>query len=177
MDKLIKKYFKDTDIFVIENFLSNEDLGYFDNKIKNAKWDIEQRWYPWSYNVEDIDQEVTKSIIDKVQSLFEEKYNWMGAHIIQRIKDGSGLDVHLDRTNFTEQQNSVGVTIYINDDFDGGEIFYPNFNISYKPVRGSLICHPGTSEYKHGVKTVSKNNRHILSSYGLKPSQLDQYIV
>jgi hypothetical protein len=78
------------------------------------------------------------------------------------------MDLHLDRSNFIEQQNSVGVAIYLNDDFDGGEIYYPNFNISYKPVKGSLICHPGTSEYKHGVKTILGKDRYILSSYGVK---------
>ncbi len=166
--KIKKIYFEDTDIFVVENFLTQETLAYFDEKIKNAKWDLEQKWYPWSFNVEKIDKDVTDRILNRIQSLFEDRYSWVGSHIIQRIKEGSGMDLHLDRTNFTEQQDSVGVTIYINDNFDGGEIFYPNFNISYKPVRGSLICHPGTSEYKHGVKTVSKNNRHILASYGLK---------
>lgn len=143
-------------------------MAYFDEKIKNAKWDIEQRWYPWNYNVEPIDKEVTDRIIDRIQSLFPEKYSWMGSHIIQRIRDGHGMDEHLDKSNLIEQQNSVGVAIYINDNFDGGEIYYPNLNISYKPLRGALICHPGTSEYKHGVKTTLGNDRYILSSYGLK---------
>jgi hypothetical protein len=170
---MIKKYFKDTNIFVVENFLNKKDLDYLDSKIKNAKWDVEQQWYQWNYNVEHIDEHITKLIIDRAQNLFENEYSWMGGHVIQRIKIGSSMDVHLDRTNFTEQKNSVGVAIYINDDFDGGEIFYPEINISYKPVRGSLICHPGSSEYKHGVTSVSKNDRHILSLYGIKTSQLE----
>jgi len=168
MSNLIKKYFKDTDIFVIENFLSNKELDYFENKIKNAKWDIEQRWYPWNYNVEPIDEEVTNKIINRIQSLFTQKYYWMGSHIIQRIRDGNGMDEHLDKSDLLEQQNSMGVAIYLNDNFEGGEIYYPNLNISYKPLRGALICHPGTIEYTHGVKTVSGNDRYILSSYGLK---------
>ena len=165
---MIKKYFKDTDIFVVENFLTKDTLDYFDEKTKNAKWDIEQRWYQWNKNVEPISQEVTDRVIDRIQSLFEQKYTWNGSHIIQRIREGSGMDVHLDRSNFVEQQNSVGVAVYLNDNFDGGEIYYPNLDISYRPVRGSLICHPGTSEYKHGVKTILGNDRYILSSYGLK---------
>ena len=165
---MIKKYLNNTEIFVVENFLTSQDLQYFDEKIKNAKWDIEQRWYPWSYNVENVDEEVTKSILNKVQSLFEEKYSWNGSHIIQRIRAGHGMDEHLDKSDLEEQENSVGVAMYINDNFDGGEIYYPNLEISYKPLRGALICHPGTAKYMHGVKTVSGNDRYILSSYGLK---------
>ena len=165
---MIKKYFKDTDIFVVENFLTKDTLDYFDEKTKNAKWDIEQRWYQWNKNVEPISQEVTDRVIDRIQSLFEQKYTWNGSHIIQRIREGSGMDVHLDRSNFVEQQNSVGIAVYINDNFDGGEIYYPNRNLSYKPVRGSLICHPGNAKYTHGVNKVIGNDRYILSSYGIK---------
>jgi hypothetical protein len=166
--KIKKIYFEDTDIFVVENFLTKETLTYFDEKIKNAKWDLEQQWYPWSFNVEKIDQDVTDRIINRIQSLFENQYSWMGSHIIQRIKDGSGMDLHLDKSDVEEQNNSVGIAIYINDNFDGGEIHYPNLGISYKPVRGSLICHPGSAEYTHGVNKTIGNDRYILSSYGLK---------
>ena len=88
--------------------------------------------------------------------------------MIQRITQGNGLDEHLDKSDLEEQENSVGVAIYLNDNFDGGEIYYPNLGISYKPLRGALICHPGTAKYMHGVNKVLGNDRYILSSYGLK---------
>lgn len=165
---MIKTYLQDTEIFVVENFLTQESLDYFDEKIKQSKWNLEQDWEPWSYNVERIDQEVTDRILDRIQSLLTEKYSWLGCHMIQRITQGNGLDEHLDKSDLEEQENSVGVAIYLNDNFDGGEIYYPNLGISYKPLRGALICHPGTAKYMHGVNKVLGNDRYILSSYGLK---------
>ena len=164
-----KIYFDNTNIFVVENFLTESELKYFDEKIKNAKWDQpmilgKKEWTAWSYNFEKIDESVTATIIERIESLFTEKYKWNGSHVIQRIQIGDGLAEHDD--NPIDQGNSVGIAIYINDNFDGGEIYYPNLGLINRPIRGSLICHPGNLEYTHGVKTVLKNDRYILASYG-----------
>lgn len=151
---------------MVENFLTKEELRYFDTKIRTAKWKTWNSWKPWCWNVENIDDYMTNDILDRIASLFDEKYTWTGSHIIQRIQVGHGLAEHDD--NPTDKENSVGIAIYLNDDFDGGEIYYPNLGLIHKPVKGSLICHPGNLEYTHGVKTVLNKDRYILSSYGKK---------
>jgi hypothetical protein len=46
------------------------------------------------------------------------------------------------------------MNFYINDDYEGGELYLSLQNISIKPKANSLILIPGTADYLHGVKPV-----------------------
>jgi len=51
--------------------------------------------------------------------------------------------------------------IYLNDEFDGGDIYFPNQNFVYKPKKYSAVFFPSAgSEYVHGVTTVKSGIRH-----------------
>lgn len=50
--------------------------------------------------------------------------------------------------------------IYLNDDFDGGELFFPDFDIEIKPKPGMLAVFPGNTHYLHGVRKTSGNTRY-----------------
>lgn len=57
----------------------------------------------------------------------------------------------------------ISVLIYINDDYEGGEIYFPDRNIEIKPKANMFISFPGNTHYLHGVKTVKNNARFSLS--------------
>ena len=61
-----------------------------------------------------------------------------------------------------------GMVLYLNDDYKGGEIYYPNLEIAIKPEAGSLVMHPGTEEYFHGVATVVSGIRYVGSAFSKK---------
>jgi hypothetical protein len=54
--------------------------------------------------------------------------------------------------------------VLLNDTFDGGELFFPNLELSYgKEFKGSLIEFPaGLDEYAHGVHPVRNGTRYTL---------------
>jgi hypothetical protein len=58
-----------------------------------------------------------------------------------------------------------GCIYYLNDDYEGGEIYFPNQNIELKPKPNTLIFFPGTLEFLHGVKPVTNGVRYTLSSF------------
>jgi hypothetical protein len=60
---------------------------------------------------------------------------------------------------------SHGGVIYLNDDFEGGEIFYPKLNIEIKPEPGMMVIHPAGLEYLHGIKKVTEGIRHTISVF------------
>ena len=47
---------------------------------------------------------------------------------------------------------------YLNDDFEGGEISYPEYNVDYKPSAGDLVIH--NTEVIHGVKKIISGMRY-----------------
>jgi hypothetical protein len=92
--------------------------------------------------------------------------------VVVRVK-GHDVPVHVDVQNWENKLRSYeiekndntevkhlavyGYIIYLNDNYEGGEIFYPEFNFSYKPKPGDLIVHD--VNIPHGVKKILAGER------------------
>ena len=48
---------------------------------------------------------------------------------------------------------------YFNDDYEGGELYFPQHGIEFKPVAGAAYFFPGDMHYTHGVRPVKSGNR------------------
>lgn len=55
--------------------------------------------------------------------------------------------------------------IYYNDDFEGGELYYPDHNLVIKPEPGLAVAHPGDINYLHGVKKIISGERWTTPSF------------
>jgi len=58
-----------------------------------------------------------------------------------------------------------GCVLYLNDDYEGGEIYFPNQDIELKPKPNTLIFFPGTLEFLHAVREVTSGVRYTLTSF------------
>lgn len=54
---------------------------------------------------------------------------------------------------------------YYNDNFTGGELYYPEFDLEIKPEPGLAVAHPGDINYLHGVKKVLSGERFTTPSF------------
>jgi hypothetical protein len=59
----------------------------------------------------------------------------------------------------------VSMIYYINDNYVGGEINFPRFNISYKPKANDLLVFPSTYVYNHSVSEVTDGTRYAVVSW------------
>ena len=66
----------------------------------------------------------------------------------------------------------VAVNLYLNDEYTGGELYFPDYEISVKPKPGQLIMFPGGHEFKHGVSTVTSGDRYTMASFLTTPKLL-----
>ena len=48
------------------------------------------------------------------------------------------------------------------DDYDGGELHFPELGWSYRPPAGSAVIYPTTTDYVHGVKPISRGIRYTV---------------
>lgn len=55
-----------------------------------------------------------------------------------------------------------GVIIYPNDNYSGGELYYPKYKFKYKASPGSIVFHTGNT--KHGVLLVEDGLRFSIAS-------------
>lgn len=95
---------------------------------------------------------IPKRLSRKVRSLFSDKVSIDPMATIQRHYPGSKLEEHVDAEN--DPNLAYASVIYLNDDFNGGELYFPNKNVELKPVTKRLMLFDTSSDFRHGVRTV-----------------------
>lgn len=171
---MIKKYI-DENVYIIEDFLSEDELsalvehsqkedGWFERKngeIKNI----------FNKCIEGPDKalfECEGGIFEKLESLLnKDNIQYNRAYILQKFKKiSSNEDFALPWHYENEHDNAVaaGFIIYLNDDFEGGELIFKNKDFTIKPKKNMFIYVPPTSEYEHCVLPHSGTDR--MTFYG-----------
>ena len=51
---------------------------------------------------------------------------------------------------------------YLNDDYEGGELYFPNQGIQFKPKPGAAYFFPGDMNYVHGVTEITSGIRYVI---------------
>ena len=72
------------------------------------------------------------------------------------FEEGHGMHAHYD----SSKPNDIATVTYLNNDYDGGEIYFPEYEIEIKPEPGDLICFPDDPNFVHGVKPILKGTRY-----------------
>jgi hypothetical protein len=62
----------------------------------------------------------------------------------------------------SESKITASFSVYVNDDFDGGELEFKNKDYIIKPEPGMLVNVPLYKEFEHKVNKVTNGNRHSL---------------
>jgi predicted 2-oxoglutarate/Fe(II)-dependent dioxygenase YbiX len=74
---------------------------------------------------------------------------------------GFGITLHADdSTNGSRDYHRVlTVLVYLNDDYEGGEICFPQHNFILKPKVGDVLAFPGNRLFQHEVKPIISGHR------------------
>ncbi|MDE3060152.1 MAG: 2OG-Fe(II) oxygenase [Pseudomonadota bacterium] len=59
----------------------------------------------------------------------------------------------------------VSVLLYLNDDFTGGKLNFPNQKLKVQPEPGLLVAFPSHHEYLHGAEPTESGVRYALVSW------------
>ena len=79
---------------------------------------------------------------------------------IKKWNQGQSMGPHFDGQDGNKDL-AFSLVTYINDDYEGGEIHFPNQNITLKPAAGSLIMFPSQEPYIHEVKPIISGTRYM----------------
>ncbi len=171
------KIFLENNIFYIESFLSQHEIDVLKKDcLREDAWGGEGEasdfWmykikYPYSQEAKEIFQNVN----NRISLTLDDKDNTVvQTKVIQRLVptlSKISLREHSDSKGDFETDSHItkGIVIYINDDYEGGEIEYTKKNIIFKPRAGMMIVHPGTEEYSHRVLQVKQSPRYFISAF------------
>ena len=164
-------------IFLIEDFISNQDRAllldtaqnaseedwkrdYFEN-LENIKDEINYQWYDKALN---IDSDLKISLRDKIRSAIGANFLVQQLVTIQRHYPGSSLPEHLDLPDGKEPEYAI--VLYLNDDYLGGELYFSKLNLEFKFPKGSLVIFDTHDDYIHGVKEILEGpTRYVITSF------------
>jgi hypothetical protein len=57
------------------------------------------------------------------------------------------------------------ILVYLNDEYEGGELYFPDLDFGIRPKKGMMITFPGNLYYTHGVAPVTSGTRYTLSQW------------
>jgi predicted 2-oxoglutarate/Fe(II)-dependent dioxygenase YbiX len=113
--------------------------------------------------------DIMQSYMDEVQKLIEYKFGRKlerGSAGIRRWDAGEWQGLHADGESVDGVPNDTyivdyGSLLYINDNYTGGELHFPAYDICFRPKPGTLAFFPSSIYYIHGVTPVTSGVRYV----------------
>lgn len=82
---------------------------------------------------------------------------------ILKYGEGNFFIDHVDDGLFMTRK--VSMVYYFNDNYEGGEIVFPRFNVEIKPKANQLILFPAAYIYNHNVNEVTSGTRYSMVNW------------
>jgi predicted 2-oxoglutarate/Fe(II)-dependent dioxygenase YbiX len=181
-------------ILIAENFLPKLVVDQYTEFVKHTDlWEKngDGIWNNRSLNLYSMPAELRESVLDhrisvknKIQQHFSTRKE-LYADIFQfvRWREGDCLDPphadaeSTDGTPHPFPYRNFAAIIYLNSDFEGGRISFPNFDNFCPEIKpGMLVAFPGTLDYLHGVSKVTSGNRYTIAGFFThNPNYADSY--
>jgi uncharacterized protein YeeX (DUF496 family) len=161
----------DENIYVVENVLSFNTSNLLKEFAKDSdNWHVEQNRF--RKRLSDNLEEQIKLELFPLFNCQIDAIGQIGTYLPnvldhENISEQWSMWPHQDATDDYEPSKNIvqGLVYYINDDYEGGEIDYVNKNIIFKPKENSLVVHPSTKEYTHGVRLVTSGQKYIFTHF------------
>lgn len=68
--------------------------------------------------------------------------------------DGPGTQFRIHADHGPTYVATISAVIYLNDDYEGGELWFPRFGVDLKPKRGDIAIFPSTFIYEHASREM-----------------------
>jgi hypothetical protein len=160
------------DIYEIEDFVSideQKEILDFCKNLEEDQWWIafseeykKEFFYGKQYNGEK--PLVFKTIDQRVNEIFESLL-YFGSISLQRYKKGDQIQVHKDYwLHDLDYHIRYGICIYFNNDYEGGELYYPELGITHKPKARSLVMHGGNITHEN-LPVTSDDLRYFSTAF------------
>jgi hypothetical protein len=85
--------------------------------------------------------------------LFFESFNYVKY-------DGPGTRFKIHADHGPSYISTTSVVAYVNDDYEGGEIYFPRFDVKIKPQAGDIVVFPSTYVYEHSSEDIVSGTKY-----------------
>ena len=185
--------FLEENIFYIPNFLSDEIISIIEKEIaQETEWSFDDfgRDFTDMFKIKDVET------IKEMQKKYESFSQWPSfGKNHENVKNFEMQDVKWVKRRGTDSIPMMGIhwdgdpgvkymdpkmmgtmrvpnrvkwggVLYLNDNFDGGEINYVDLGITFKPIKGALIWHKGDDpKYRHSVNHIVGQRYNLIFNF------------
>jgi predicted 2-oxoglutarate/Fe(II)-dependent dioxygenase YbiX len=88
---------------------------------------------------------------------------WHEHYQMLKYDQGEEYKGHYD--GGTPMGRSISCLCYLNDDFEGGELEFPNFHVKIKPEPGMLVLFPSNYAYLHIAHPVTSGTKYSMVTW------------
>jgi predicted 2-oxoglutarate/Fe(II)-dependent dioxygenase YbiX len=101
-------------------------------------------------------------------NVYARKYNiqetfYHESYSLLKYSAGQEYKEHYDGA--TSMGRCISCLVYLNNDYGGGEIEFPNFGVKIKPEPGMLVIFPSNFAYRHIAHPVTEGNKYSLVTW------------
>jgi hypothetical protein len=82
--------------------------------------------------------------------------------------EGAGTHFKVHADHGPTYVTTVSVVVYLNDNYEGGELWFPRFNLTWKPKAGDIAVFPSTYIYEHASQDMISGTKYsvvIMTDY------------
>ena len=104
---------------------------------------------------------------------YGKRFAWYEAPSLLRYQPGGHYVPHADADNWHAEARTwrravdrdLSILLYLDEQFEGGELEFANFQFRLKPAAGMLVCFPSDHRYLHAARKVTQGERHVIVSW------------
>jgi hypothetical protein len=118
---------------------------------------------PGAQNLIDIHKQVEDRLdlcLRHYESLWHLSMQYKEAFNFVKYNPGKYFKVHSDDGPY--YTCTISSVVYLNDDYEGGEISYPRHDLIIKPEAGDILINPSTFVYEHSSLEVKSGQKYAV---------------
>ncbi|NND69059.1 MAG: hypothetical protein HKN19_15825 [Halioglobus sp.] len=120
-----------------------------------------------------LDEPVLRAIRSRIEPAMNCRVEWFEEPHILQYEPGGFYACHADSENLDKSSNlwervldrDVSLLLYLDDEYEGGELEFANFDYTLRPRAGMLVFFPSDSRYRHAALPVTAGMRHAIVSW------------
>lgn len=125
-------------------------------------------------NIDGVVGDVLQIMIDiynnKINTHYDTSIEWFERPQFLRYLPGGEYRNHADAENWNPEKKQwiqnldrqYSSVLYLNDNFEGGSLYFENFNLRIQPQTGLLVCFPADHHYCHAAEPLKSGKRYVL---------------
>lgn len=76
--------------------------------------------------------------------------------------DGPGTHFKVHADHGPAYVCTISIVAYLNDDYEGGELYFPRFDLTLKPEPGDVVIFPSTYIYEHASQPMKSGKKYSI---------------